>query len=446
MERTIAAIATPHGYGGISVIRISGERAIEIADGIFTGNLLGADSHTVHYGYIKKDDEYIDEVLVTVMKAPRTFTREDVVEISTHGGISVTNRVLDCVISAGACHAEPGEFTKRAFLNGRIDLAKAEAVIDLINSENRMAEQNAVSQLRGTLSEAINVVREGLINLAAHMQVSIDYPDEDLEEITIDDIFNSLDNYRLKVRKLISSADDGRIIKDGIKTVIAGKPNVGKSALMNRIAGYDKAIVTDVAGTTRDVIEENVSFDGVPIRLIDTAGIHDTEDVVEKIGVGKSVRSIEGADLVILLINASELPSGDDLKIIEQTAGKKRIIAANKCDLDVSEEAKKLADILISAETGEGIETLISKIKDMYSLGEIRADRGEIITNMRHKAALVGCDEALSRAIESLNSGLPQDLAAMDINIAIDCLGEITGATVSEDIVAAVFKNFCVGK
>ena len=446
MERTIAAIATPHGSGGISVIRISGDNAIAIANSVFSGSLEAAESHTVHYGYIVKDGKYIDEVLATVMKAPRTFTREDVVEISTHGGISVTNRVLDCIISAGASYAEPGEFTKRAFMNGRIDLTKAEAVIDLINSENQMAEQNAVNQLRGSLSKAIDFMRDGLINLAAHMQVSIDYPDEDLEEITIDDIFEILTKNICEADRLITSADNGRIIKDGIKTVIAGKPNVGKSALMNRITGVEKAIVTDIAGTTRDVIEENVSFDGIPIKLIDTAGIHDTDDVVEKIGVGKSIKSVENADLVILLINASEAPSAEDMKIIEQTSNKKRIIAANKCDVCVCAESEKLSDMLISAETGEGIELLISRIKDMYSLGEINSGRGEIITNMRHKEALIGCKEALCRAVNSLETGLPQDLAAMDINIAIDCLGEITGATVSEDIVAAVFKNFCVGK
>ncbi len=446
MERTIAAIATPHGSGGISVIRISGDKAVEIANSIFTGDLLFVESHTVHYGFIVKDGIYIDEVLATVMKAPRTFTREDVVEISTHGGISVTNRVLDCIISAGASYAEPGEFTKRAFMNGRIDLARAEAVIDLINSENHMAERNAVSQLRGTLSYAIENMREGLINLAAHMQVSIDYPDEDLEEITIHDILHSLTDSCEKVKKLIASANNGRIIKDGIKTVIAGKPNVGKSALMNRISGVEKAIVTDVAGTTRDVIEENVSFDGIPIKLIDTAGIHETDDLVEKIGVGKSVQSIEDADLVILLIDATGPLTLDDKKLIEQTSHKKRIIAANKSDITVCPKIEKIADVLISAQTGEGIEQLISYIKDLYCLGEINSGRGEIITNMRHKEALIGCEEALNRAIIAIKDGLPQDLAAMDINIAIDCLGEITGATVSEDIVSAVFRNFCVGK
>ncbi len=446
MGKTIAAIATAPGVAGISVIRISGDDAISIVDRIFTGNISDVPSHTVHYGFIKYSDEIIDEVLVTVMRAPKTFTCEDVVEISTHGGVSVTNKVLDAVISSGAVYAQAGEFTKRAFLNGRIDLSEAEAVIDLINSENTLARQNAVSQLRGKLSVAIDTVRDSLVQLAAHMQVSIDYPDEDLEEITIQDIIQSITEACMKIEKLISTADDGRIIKDGIRTVIAGKPNVGKSTLMNRLSGYEKAIVTDIAGTTRDVIEENISLSGIPIKLIDTAGIHNTSDVVEKIGVNRSIESIESADLVIVLVDSSTELEDEDKRIIELSKDKKYIIAGNRADCGTNQSAAGMCDVLISAKTGEGVEQLIDKVSNMYNFGEISTNRGEIITNMRHKTALINALDALERALEALNSDLPQDLAAMDINIAIDSLGEITGATVSEDIVTAVFKNFCVGK
>ena len=446
MGKTIAAIATAPGIGGISVIRISGDDAISIADSVFTANLISVPSHTVHYGFIVKDGEYIDEVLVSVMRAPKTFTREDVVEISTHGGFSVTNRVLEAIISAGAVHAEAGEFTKRAFLNGRIDLSKAEAVIDIINSENKMAEQNAVCQLRGALSSSIDDIRNSLVELAAHMQVSIDYPDEDLEELTLDDIIQHLISAEDKIQKLINTADDGRIIKDGIRTVIVGKPNVGKSTLMNRLSGFEKAIVTDVAGTTRDVIEENIQISGLPIKLIDTAGIHETVDTVEKIGVDRSLKSIDGADLVIVMINGEEAPDDDDYEIIQRASGKKVIVVANRCDCGINHTAQELSDVVISAKTGTGIEELTNKIKQLYNLGEISSKRGEIITNMRHKTALMKAKDAAKRAIEALEAGMPQDMASIDLNLAIEALGEITGATVSEDIVAAVFKNFCVGK
>ena len=446
MERTIAAIATPYGVGGISVIRVSGENAIEIVNKIFTKNITVVESHTVHYGFIKVGDEYIDEVLVTVMKGPKTFTGEDIVEIGTHGGIAVTNMVLDACVMAGADLAEAGEFTKRAFINGKIDLARAEAVIDLINSDNKIAEKNAVNQLRGGLSQAIENIRADLVALAAHMQVSIDYPDEDLEEITLDDISDVIRKSREHVDRLIKSADDGRIIKDGIRIVIVGKPNVGKSALMNRLAGYEKAIVTDIAGTTRDMIEENISLDGVPVKLIDTAGIHETTEAVEKIGVERSVKSIEGADLVLVVLDGNKEADEEDRQVISKTEDQKRIIIANKSDINIVESIKNISHVCISAKTGEGIDELSRMIKDMYKLGEISSKCGEIITNVRHKKALVECCKALDRALDALENNMPQDLAAMDINMAIDSLGEITGETVSEAIVSAVFKNFCVGK
>lgn len=445
-EDTIAAISTPHGKGGISVIRISGEKAIEIADNVFTSDISKVESHTVHYGFICDGEEKIDEVLLTVMRSPKTFTRENVVEISTHGGILVTNRVLSAVIKAGARPAEPGEFTKRAFLNGRIDLSRAEAVIDIINAENMISEKNALEQLGGRLSKKISQMREKLVDLSAHMQVAIDYPDEELEDIAREDILSTLKETDFAAGKLISSADDGRIITNGIKTVIAGKPNVGKSTLLNMLSGFERAIVTDVAGTTRDVIEQSVTLSGVPIRLIDTAGVHNTDDMIEKIGVEKSEKSIDDADLVLVVTDASSPLDDDDKKILDRTKSIKRIIIANKTDRGITDESRTLADIFICAKDGDGKEKLSEKISSLYNIGEISQQSGEIITNERHRMALIKCRNALSNAIETLESGLPQDIASIDILDAVDSLGEITGASVSEDVVSSVFKNFCVGK
>jgi len=446
MHDTIAAISTPPGNGGISVIRISGTDAVSVADSVFSGNLKDAASHTVHYGYIVHDGEKIDEVLVTLMLAPKTFTAEDTVEISTHGGTVVTKRVLDCVIRSGARPAQPGEFTKRAFMNGRIDLAKAEAVIDVINSGNVLAGKNAIAQLTGKLSGKIEGMRQSLVNLAAHMQVSIDYPDEDLEDITVDDIMNTLKETLSDCNKLIKSADDGRILKDGIRTVIAGKPNVGKSTLLNCLSGGERAIVTDIAGTTRDIIEQDITIKGIPVKLIDTAGIRETDDEIERIGVERSEKSLNSADLVIVMLDGSVQPDSEDMKVLERTKDMKRIVVVNKSDKGLDEKAKQYGDVFISAKNDEGTDELSDIISEMYNIGEIVSSNGEIITNMRHKSALCRCSEALGRAIDTIESGMPQDIASIDINDAIDSLGEITGATVSEDVVSAVFANFCVGK
>lgn len=446
MSDTIAAISTPAGSGGISVIRISGSRAVQIADSIFTASIENVPSHTVHYGYIEFGGERIDEVLVTVMRGPKTFTAEDTVEISTHGGPVVTNRVIDAIIRSGARPAAAGEFTKRAFMNGRIDLARAEAVIDLINSGNVLAGRNAVAQLSGKLSGKIEAMRSGLVNLAAHMQVSIDYPDEELEEITTDDILSTLKDTLKNAETLIKSADDGRIVRDGIRTVIAGKPNVGKSTLLNCLCGGERAIVTDIAGTTRDIIEQDITVRGIPVKLIDTAGIHETDDTIEKIGVKRSEETLESADLVIVVIDGSTPPDSEDMQVLEKTKDMKRIIAVNKSDKGLCTEAEKLGEVFISAKNDDGVDKIADIISNMYNIGEIMSSNGEIITNLRHKTALINCHEALIRAVQSIECGMPQDIASIDINEAIDALGEITGATVSEDIVSAVFSNFCVGK
>ena len=352
----------------------------------------------------------------------------------------------------GVRPAEPGEFTKRAFLNGRIDLSQAEAVIDIINSKTPLAKKNALHQSGGGLSAMINEIRNSLVSLAASMQVIIDYPDEELEDVTCEDILNSVITAEKKVSALINTAENGKIIKDGIKTVICGRPNVGKSSLLNFLAREERAIVTDIAGTTRDVIEESINLDGIPLILTDTAGIHETENEIEKIGVEKSLKSIDEAELIIMVTDASRAPDEDEKTLLEQTRDKKRIILLNKTDIkneNAMDELRTLVGdeaIEISAKTGEGADELIKTIKKMYNIGEIGMSDDCIVTNMRHVRALSEAKDALIRARESLELNMPSDIASIDINIAIDALGEITGAVVSEDIVSAIFHSFCVGK
>ncbi len=442
---TIAAISTPKGAGGIAVIRISGENAVTAASEIFSGKikLTNAKTHTAHFGKIVYNGEVIDEVLATVMIAPNTFTGEDVVEISTHGGNVSSKRVLNALFDIGVIPAMPGEFTKRAFLNGKMDLSQAEAVIDIINSKTDLEQKNATSHIGGHLSKRVNQIREDLVSLAATMQVSIDYPDEDLEDMTLLEISVRLKKCLLDTEKLLKSAPRGKILKDGIKTVILGKPNVGKSSLLNYLLMEDRAIVTDIAGTTRDIIEEFADLDGVPLRLIDTAGIRDTDDTVEKIGVERSRDAINSADLVLLVLDATNGISYDDEKLLEITKDKNRIILINKSD--ISPDLHITDGINISAKTGEGIDKLTQRIKELYEL-DLIGNNEVTITNERHISALVKAKNSLIRAISSINDNMPQDFAALDINDAISALGEIDGRTVSEDIVHSVFSNFCVGK
>lgn len=456
MSRTIAAVSTPRGVGGIAVIRISGDDAVAIADKVFHGGrkLADCDTHTVHYGFIKNEKgEKLDEVLATVMRAPKTFTREDVVEISTHGGMASSRAVMDALIRAGACMAEAGEFTKRAFLNGRLDLAQAEAVIDIINAETELAERNALSQLEGTLSKEIKAARDELVHLAARLQVTIDYPDEDLEDITAEDVKNSAAECCERVDRLLSTADSGKIVRDGIKTAIVGKPNVGKSSLLNSLAREERAIVTDIAGTTRDVIEEYVSLDGIPLVLVDTAGIRETDDTVEKIGVEKSRNSIKAADLVIVMIDGSSFFDDEDIEVLRATRDKKRIVLINKTDLGQSKYVEAIKSkaassrvIEVSAKTGVGLDTLAGEIKSIYDLGALTGAGGAVITNMRHKTALIKARDALKRVVQALDINMPTDIASIDMNEAIDALGEITGETVSDSVVNDIFHQFCVGK
>lgn len=446
-NRTIAAISTPQGVGGIAVIRISGEKATDIADKVFVGKekLANAPTHTVHYGKIVDGSgEILDEVLVTVMRAPRTFTREDVVEISTHGGMVASKRVLKAVYAAGAEPALAGEFTKRAFLNGRIDLARAEAVIDIINSKTDLEQKNALRHSDGQLSERVDEVRSNLVGLAAAMQVAIDYPDEDLEDITADEIADRLKKAKVGLTKLSDSAMRGRLIKNGIMTAIIGRANVGKSSLLNYLAMEERAIVTDIAGTTRDVIEELVDVGGVPLRLIDTAGIRTTDDTVEKIGVEKALSYIEKADLILHVLDARDGLTDEDKELLSRTENTKRIVLINKTDLHTPFELD--GAIAISAKTGDGIDELAKRIKDMYELSQIGSAEEVTLTNERHLSAVIRAEAAIGRAISAIENGMAQDFAALDINEAISALGEIDGKSVSEDIVSEVFHGFCVGK
>ncbi len=459
IEHTIASISTPGGTGGIGIIRISGDDAISIVNKLFkspTGkDLRDVNSHTIHYGHIYSNDRksIIDEVLVSVMKKPRTYTREDIVEINCHGGIISTRKVLEVVLHAGARLADPGEFTKRAFINGRLDLVQSEAVIDIINSKTTAELNSALVQMDGSLSSRINNIRSELIDIVAHLQAVVDFPEEDIIELETDNLVHSLEEIKSKINILLQTADVGKIIKNGLNTVIIGKPNVGKSSLLNALVRDNRAIVTEVPGTTRDIIEEYVNIKGVPLRISDTAGIRETDDIVEKIGVERSIKILAGADLVILILDGSTELCENDIQIIELVKNKKVVVLINKTDLEtkiemnyINSEFNKDIIINISLKEGKGLDILESKIKDMFIQGEIDINNDILITNVRHKDSLVKAEEALTNANNSIKSGIPIDMISIDIKEAIENLGEIVGLTVSEEIVDKIFEQFCLGK
>jgi tRNA modification GTPase len=454
---TIAAIATSVGQSGISIIRISGEKALNIVSKIFIGkNNKGLEdiiSYTMRYGHIidRVSEEKLDEVIISYMKGPKSFTAEDTVEINCHGGVVVTSRILEEVIKAGARLAEPGEFTKRAFLNGRIDLSSAEAVIDIINAKTELSVKSAVKQSEGRLSKEINSLREVLIEDIAHIEATVDYPEEDLEEITAEKASRSIKKIQETIQNLISTADEGKILREGLNVVIVGKPNVGKSSLMNELLSEKRAIVTDVPGTTRDVLEEFINIEGIPIKIIDTAGIRETEDVVEKIGVEKSREKLNEADLIIFMLDTSRELDDEDIKIINYLENKKYIVLLNKSDLDKKFEEDKLNlldkdnFIISSVKTGEGVDELKKKVKDLFFKGDINI--GDImVSNTRHKQALIKAAESLSFAQEALNDTSAIDLASIDIRNAWTFLGEITGDSLGENIIDKIFSKFCLGK
>ena len=454
---TIAAIATSVGQSGISIIRITLEKALNIVSKIFIGkNNKGLEdiiSYTMRYGHIidMASEDKLDEVIISYMKGPKSFTAEDTVEINCHGGVVVTSRILEEVIKAGARLAEPGEFTKRAFLNGRIDLSSAESFIDIINAKTELSVKSAVKQSEGRLSKEINSLREVLIEDIAHIEATVDYPEEDLEEITAENASRSIKKIQEIIQNLINTADEGKILREGLNVVIVGKPNVGKSSLMNALLSEKRAIVTDVPGTTRDVLEEFINIEGIPIKIIDTAGIRETEDVVEKIGVEKSREKLNEADLIIFMLDTSIELDEEDIKIINYLENKKYIVLLNKSDLDKKFEEDKLNlldkdnFIISSVKTGEGLDELKKKVKDLFFKGDINI--GDImVSNTRHKQALIKAAESLSFAQEALNDTSAIDLASIDIRNAWTFLGEITGDSLGENIIDKIFSKFCLGK
>ena len=455
-KETIAAISTGMSNSGIGIVRISGDDAFQIIDRIYKGKkkLSEADSHTIHYGFIKDGGETVDEVLVSVMRAPRTFTGEDTVEINCHGGVYVVQRVLETVLKNGARPAEPGEFTKRAFLNGKMDLSQAEAVIDVITSKNEYALQSSVSQLRGSVKKKIETMRETLLYHTAFIETALDDP----EHISVDGYGETLEKELIPIReelkKLIDSAGNGRIIKEGIQTVILGKPNAGKSSLLNVLSGRERAIVTEIEGTTRDVLEEQIHLNGLNLNMIDTAGIRQTEDVVEKIGVEKAREYAESADLIIYVADASRKLDENDREIAQIIAGKKVVVLLNKSDLEPVLTREELGIFLedeftvieLSAKEEKGIRELEQKLKTMFLSGDLSFNDEVMITNMRQKSALQDAYMSLRKVQESIEDQMPEDFYSIDLMDAYEALGSITGETIGEDLVNEIFSKFCMGK
>lgn len=451
---TIAAISTPKGEGGIAIIRISGDKSFEILDKIFVKKNPNANLgfYKLNYGFIKDGEKTVDEVMAVRLKAPKSYTCEDIVEINCHGGTLVSEKVLELVLRNGARHAESGEFTKRAFMNGRIDLSQAEAVMDIIQGKTEKSVSLSLDQLRGDLRDKVNQFKKALLDITAHVNVVLDYPEEGIDDPLPAELRNNLEKVYEEANHLIDSYDTGKKIKEGIKTVIVGKPNVGKSTLLNALLHEERAIVTHVAGTTRDVIEEIINIKGVPLVLVDTAGIRKTDDIVENIGVEKSKQFIGKADLVLLVLDASKGLENEDIEVINQIKENKKkvIVLLNKIDLNkkINLEGHNLENIVeISAKDNIGIEDMQEKIYS-YIVEEDVENSSEklIITNIRHKTALEKTKDAIKNIFETIDMGLPMDLISVDLKEALDSLSEITGEISSEDILDHVFGNFCVGK
>lgn len=454
---TIAAIATAMSNSGIGIVRISGDEALEVADRIFrpkkgSRKVSDMETHTIHYGYVVDDEEVVDEVMLLIMKAPRSYTCEDTIEIDCHGGVLVMKKILETVLKYGARPAEPGEFTKRAFLNGRIDLSQAESVIDVINAQNELALKSSVSQLQGAVLEKIKDIRAVVLHEIAFIESALDDP----EHVSLDgypeQLRGIMSDAHSKVKKLLDSSDNGKMLKEGINTAIVGKPNAGKSSLLNILVGEERAIVTEIAGTTRDILQEQIQIGGIGLNVIDTAGIRDTEDIVEKIGVNKSREYIEKADLIIYVVDSSTELDENDQEIIEAIQDKKAIVLLNKSDLDAKTDAAILQERLdkpilsISAKNNTGIHELEKLIEEMFFSGKLSFNDEVYITNIRQKNALAEAESSLKMVLQSIDDGMPEDFFTIDMMNAYEVLGTIIGESVGEDLVNEIFSKFCMGK
>lgn len=450
MNDTICAISTALGVGAISIIRVSGDDAIDIVNKIFDKDLTKKESHTINYGHIVYKGEIIDEVMVSIMKSPKTFTKEDIVEINSHGGVAVTNKVLEILLLEGARLAEPGEFTKRAFLNGRIDLVEAESIMDLIESKTETSRKLAISGMEGKVSKLVKNIIDNLVKVNANIEVNIDYPEyEDIEIVTKEKIEEMSKYINKELTKLLNEAENGKLIKDGINTLILGRPNVGKSSILNKLIEEDKAIVTSVAGTTRDIVEGQIRVNGILLNIIDTAGVRETEDIVEKIGVEKSLSLVNDADLIILVFNNNEKLTDEDKKLLEYTKEKKRIIVINKIDLENNLDISNLKNeriVKISALKDSGIENLKNEINDMFNLEEINLGDFTYLSNSRQISLVKKAVEISKNLEDALNNDVPIDLLEIDIKEICEILGEIIGESYDDKLIDTLFSNFCLGK
>lgn len=457
---TIAAISTPMGEGAIAIVRLSGDEAVQIADRVFQSpsgkKLIEETSHTIHYGHLVDpvSGETVEEVMVSLMKAPKTFTREDVVEVNCHGGIVAVNRVLTLILNEGARLAEPGEFTKRAFLNGRIDLSQSEAVMDLIRAKTDRAMNVALGQMEGKLSKLIGELRNALVETLAQVEVTIDYPEyDDVEEMTIPHMLEKCTWVKEEINKLLLTSSQGKILREGLSTVIIGRPNVGKSSLLNSLVQENKAIVTDIAGTTRDIIEEYVNVRGVPLRLVDTAGIRETEDIVERIGVERSRQVLKEADLILLVINSAEELSVEDERLFEAVSGMDTIVVINKTDLPQKVDMKRVENLLgegkivtTSLLKDEGIDELEEAIATLFFEGNLESEDLTYVSNARHIALLHKAHKTIEDALGAAEAGVPVDMIQIDVTRTWEILGEIVGDTVQEGLINELFSRFCLGK
>lgn len=447
MEDTIAAISSALGVGAISIIRISGEKSIEIINKIFNKDLTYAASHTIHYGHIIENGEIIDEVLVSLMKAPKTFTKEDIIEINCHGGINTTNKVLELVMSRGARLAEPGEFTKRAFLNGRIDLTQADGIMNLIEAKTDISRKMSINQLNGQVSNIIKELRTNLVNIISNIEVNIDYPEyEDIEVVTSDSIYPQVLKMHEKLENIIKKSEDGKIINEGIKIGIIGRPNVGKSSLLNTLIEEEKAIVTDIEGTTRDIVEGKIIINGIVCNIIDTAGIRETDNIVEKIGVNKSYDIINSADLIIMILNNNEKITEEELELLSKIKNKNHIIVINKTDLENKLNLYVKDAIKISIKDNTGIEDIKNRITEIFNLDKIDTFDMSYLSNARSISLLKKSLNKINECLSNIKDDSPIDMIELDLKECWNLLGEIIGETYTDELIDEIFSRFCLGK